>query len=92
MIGPCLSKAIVEMLYDNGMVNRFHTEIEQVTKAAKTVTDNFTQFEIDQAEGFLSTLADDELVDFVVGAWDRCTLTDGETFADKILNEVFDNL
>lgn len=92
MLGPNLSKAIVDVLYDNGVVNYSTTEATELQRSAEVVIKNFSDFEITQAELFLSSLTTEEFEDFVIGSWARCTLTDGETYADRILNEVFDNL
>lgn len=97
MLGPNLSKAVVAILYDNSMTNRFKTELQQFQGLVEIVTSKFSDFEIQQAEAFLSSLTVEEFSDFVVGSWNRgswtrCTLIDGETYADRILNEVFNNL
>jgi hypothetical protein len=92
MLGPNLTKAVIDMLYDNGMINRFKTELQQFQGSVEIATSKFSDFEIQQAEAFLSSLAVEEFGDFVAGSWNRCTLIDGETYADRILNEVFNNL
>lgn len=88
MVGSYLSQAIKDVLYDADMINSENLESVQVEKALQIVKSNFSSFEIEQAEKFLESLDQKEFDDFCVGAWARCTLTDGESYADKILNEV----
>jgi len=88
MLGPNLTKAIIELLYDSGMINRDVSQNQAIHAAAKAIFNKFSQFEIQHAEAFLASLDQEEFQRFVV--WNRCTLTDGESFASDILNEVFE--
>lgn len=90
MLGPNLTKAIIELLYDSGMINRDVSQNQAIHAAAKAIFNKFSQFEIQHAEAFLASLDQEEFQRFVVGDWNRCTLTDGESFASDILNEVFE--
>lgn len=90
MVGYYLSQAIKSVLYDNGLVNRLNPESVQMEKAVQTIKSKFSCFEIRHAESFLENLDESEFDEFCIGAWSRCTLTDGESYADKILTEVLE--
>lgn len=90
MVGHYLSQAIKSVLYDNGLVNRLNPESVQMEKAIQTVKSKFSKFEIEHAEHFLESLDEADFDEFCIGAWGRCTLTDGESYADKILTEVLE--
>lgn len=92
MVGSYLLQAIKDVLYDAGMINRDNPESVQVEKALQTVTSKFSAFELQQAENFLESLDQKEFDEFCIGAWARCTLTDGESYADRILNEVVEHV
>lgn len=91
---PGLVRAVKELAYDNGCINRFHDESEVVTYALTTVFNLDLCVEMAIADAYCCGLDDEALNELCCGEPDG---TDHEPASklgvtDRILNELFDNL
>ncbi len=81
---PAIKKAVVMILYDNGMVNRVEPEEESLATWDKSIEGRFTQDQLEACEAELAALTAEELEDVCCGEQYK---TPSETL-DSLLNSV----
>lgn len=95
---PQLTRCIIELAYDNGVVNRFATESEVLAGALPGTTDPVPQADLQAAEAWLSgqALTDQQINDLCCGGTGDNGLPEAFPNVDKLANDVlnmlFDNL
>lgn len=62
---PTIKKAIIELAYDNGVVNRLETE-EEVLKRLDILVRCYEDSELEKWENILSSLEEEVFIDYVV--------------------------
>lgn len=88
---PALRKAIVEIAYDNGCVNRFSTEDEVVQNACDALVVEYTLDQLKEVNDHLATLTDEDLNELCAGEHQE-PVGDLAVLVDNVLNCAFDNL
>ena len=94
-----LSRAIVEIAYDNGAVNRFQSEDVSVNNAMTALKNEFKLSQLELVNTALSLMTDEELLDICVNSQDsaegivaRIGYTEHYKLIDEVLNTAFENL
>lgn len=89
---PALQRALVEIAYDNGMVNRDHPEWSVIYDMFLLIEKKYSALQISEVDRELAALTPEQLVEACVGGIDdenpRPIETDG--LADEMLNWAFD--
>lgn len=90
-IGEMTKRAIIEIAYDSGVINRCRSEDDALATATAAIQKSFGEDALLLTESFLKELSEDELLEFATGEWvDRDT--QAENMANLVLNHAFENL
>ncbi|MGI4776899.1 MAG: hypothetical protein ACRYGA_02080 [Janthinobacterium lividum] len=88
---PALKRALVEIAYDNGMVNRDHIEWLVIYDMLLLVTKKYTTLQIADVNRQLAALSDERLVEVCVGGRENNDPPKGlDQLADDMLDWAFD--
>ena len=88
---PKLRHAVVEIAYDNGCVNRIHTEQEVVENAFDALAARFDHGELQRVNSFLAALPTDSFDRLCTGEYMEPE-SDIEQLVENVLGCAFDNL
>jgi hypothetical protein len=85
---PGLARAVKEMGYDNGCINRYNTEDEVIEYALSAVHELGLITEMTAADGFLNQLTDEQLNELTCGEADGIEHAPASLYGmtDRILN------
>lgn len=86
-----LREAVLEVAYDNGCINRHHTETEVLENAFEALACEFDPSELQRVNAYLNSITDLEFTGLVAGEQNEPT-TELEELVNRVLNHAFENL
>lgn len=81
--------ACIEIAYDNGMINRYNTEVEVVEDMLQRVLNYFSMEAIDMVEQELLSMSEEQFMNVCVGSADEMVISE---LANSLLDVAFERM